>query len=145
LTPNDFLHYGKELIDNGDSEIHFRTAASRIYYSSYHSVKAVVDTFCNALSVHDDCSGGIHSQLLYRLRTKCKDDRFKSSLNSIQTALKLAREIRVTADYELNEAFTKRKAKDAYLSAQKISTSIIQLNNNLGVSTPPDLPASPKS
>lgn len=99
-----FLALATEL-GAGSTEAHWRSAVSRAYYAAYHGCK----DWHGALAMPGSDagpSGGIHQQLINRLRNPDakvpQDDRTKSKV--LAAKLEVLRSQRGVADYEFSKA-----------------------------------------
>ncbi len=118
VNPIDFLAIAEELI-GGSSEIHYRCAASRAYYSAYHRCLDIGD----ALLGGEDETVGKHERLIRKLANYPKTEEPKEvnmKIRALGHMLSQARNIRTTADYKLLEDFPLNKAKEVFLTVRRI-------------------------
>ena len=104
-----FLESAKKLAQGG-SEIDYRNAASRAYYSVMHRCDPIAEEMDPAPNVN----GGLHQELIERFRNGPSDKH-----KGIAYILVQCRGLRVSADYHIREDFTKEHAETAMESCER--------------------------
>lgn len=145
MDSEEFFNFGVSLIDQNAPEVNLRTAASRVYYSVFHIAKASADCYCSGLTSAEENGKGAHARIIKRLSENSKYKKCDRSLLAIATILKNAKKIRSQADYELDDVFTFRQAKEIQSFYSRVQTEIRRLPAIEVNSAPPDSPASPAS
>jgi hypothetical protein len=120
-SPAEILALADEL-SNGPTAAYWRSAASRAYYAAYHAARIWHDTRLPAPGMCAPDVRGVHEEFIERLRhpaPETKGDlRVKSA--TIGRVLLGLRRMRVRADYELNESFTRDEALTAVSQADQV-------------------------
>ncbi|MDB2331390.1 HEPN domain-containing protein [Alteromonas sp.] len=112
----DFLEFAKSAVSHG-TEIGFRNAVSRSYYSIYHTVLSLVEQ-----QIPNYAGGGTHSSLIKYLEDPSCPERFdKRQLRRLSYILRQQRDLRCDADYELDvDTITETTAEDCIEQAMKV-------------------------
>ena len=121
VTPHELFQLASDLHQAATSEVQYRNAIGRAYYSCYHLAREFHDKLPSA-GQPPAGSLGNHAALAHRLQnpTIAKDDaRFRIS-RIVGMRLAAFHAIRVRADYRLDAAFTKNESSDAIIKAAGI-------------------------
>lgn len=113
----EFLSSALKLIKNG-AEMDFRNSASRAYYAAYHAAVPVG----NSIGIPIDVEGGEHARLIEAFK-RMTDMKYKS----IAYMLRQCRDLRVVADYNLEEPFTESEAQTTIEQTKEIINKIEKL------------------
>ncbi|MFD1244864.1 hypothetical protein [Paralysiella testudinis] len=116
MDAGDFFAYASSCL--GVSEAGNRTAASRAYYTVYH---ACFEYAYEQLSFEIHTNSGFHQQLI-----NCYHRQPERALRTIGGLLKLSKEIRVQADYNLDAPFKR-------IEAEKNMRYCVQILNELKI------------
>ena len=125
VTPHDLFQLASDLHQAATSEVQYRNAIGRAYYSCYHFARE----FHNNLPSPGQMPGttvGNHAELAHRLQnpTIPKDDpRFRIS-RIVGTRLQTFHAIRIKADYRREMDVTKNESRDAIIKAAGIRDEI---------------------
>jgi uncharacterized protein (UPF0332 family) len=115
ISCEKFLLSAQTLLE-GFEEVDYRNAASRAYYTAYH----VCLTVANAAMLPDtSTSGGCHKRLIWRL-THSKNRKHKFLHMTLGYMLNVILFDRISADYEINDDFSKNKAEVVVTHAKRI-------------------------
>lgn len=109
VNPTDFLSISKVIIENENTEISYRVAASRSYYCAFHQTKMTIQ---GTIPLYNDC--GSHEALARYLTSYDADQSEiidKKTRNRISAMLKSMKTQRHIADYQLIDTFTKQQAE----------------------------------
>lgn len=108
VLPKDFLLIAEELMETGNKEIHYRTAASQAYYSIYHQCVPI------AKDLHDiTIEAGVHERMILKIEHHAGTGEKDNLICQLGELIRRVRNIRVKADYKINEDF---KFKDVNLA-----------------------------
>ncbi|WP_321810128.1 hypothetical protein [Burkholderia sp. BCC1985] len=117
VTATDFLTCA-ESIANGGTEIDYRSAISRAYYSAFHAAGEIADLHFPDQDAH--IAKGSHDRL---------SDRFKASSNmkakGVAYMLVLLKKSRHQADYSLSDTVVVDDALQAIANARKIHAQLV--------------------
>jgi len=118
MEPIEFLKSAEALLEKElVAEVDYRNAASRAYYSAYHSCLVLSNSYPSTNDVKKE--GGMHQQLIDKLCNH-QDEQVKT----VGYSLKQVKTRRVMADYKLTQDFTLQDAKFAVDSVQKLLQEI---------------------
>ena len=118
MEPIEFLKSAEVLLEKESvAEVECRNAASRAYYSAYHSCLVLSNGYPSTNDVKKE--GGMHQQLIDKLCNH-QDEQVKT----VGYSLKQVKTRRVMADYKLTQDFTLQDAKFAVDSVQKLLQEI---------------------
>ncbi|MFO2968471.1 HEPN domain-containing protein [Legionella pneumophila serogroup 1] len=104
-----------KILVNGQSEIDYRNATSRAYYSAYHEAKRV-----GARSNGHSKKSGTHNMLIEKLKTHIGITPIDQALKQIGILLSMCKKQRTKADYFLNVQYSKTDAQQTINLADKI-------------------------
>lgn len=132
VTAADFLNTAKTLLSNQATEIDFRNAISRAYYSSFHLSKPVAKHL-PYLSLSPQTALGSHDEIIFRF-IQCPNSyphwSLAKSIGYIMSRMKNKRRV---ADYEIELTVVKEEVEEQLNDAQKVIDKIDQLKNTLGL------------
>lgn len=118
MEPIEFLKSAEVLLEKESvAEVECRNAASRAYYSAYHSCVDLSKRYPSTNNVKSE--GGVHKQFIDKL-CNYQDEQMRTvghSLNQVKIR-------RVKADYKLVQNFTLQDAKFTVNSVQKLLQEI---------------------
>lgn len=120
ISPIAFSDSAKALLSIG-GEVDYRNAASRAYYSMYHSIQRKVLSECNSIPRYP--KAGVHAALIRFLEDSGKN----CGIGSIEAkeclrlsmALGAAKRLRSRADYDLDDMFSRTDAEQVIRSAER--------------------------
>jgi len=114
----EFLKIAETLLEKESvAEVECRNAASRAYYSAYHSCLDLSKRYPATNDI--EVKGGVHQQLIDVLCAH-QDERVRT----VGCSLKQTKIQRVRADYKLTQNFTLQDAKFTVDSVQKLLQEI---------------------
>ncbi len=126
VTPHELFQLASDLHQAATSEVQYRNAIGRAYYSCYHLAREFHDKLPSP-GQPPAGSVGNHAELAHRLLNPTipnVDPRFRVS-RIVGTRLQAFHAIRVKADYRLDAAITKNDSRDAIIKAAGIRDHII--------------------
>ena len=112
---SDFFNLAKKLIE-GTDEIDWRTSASKAYYSAYHLAQTAVDLCPD----NQHLAMGSHERLSERFILKNTTP--AKSISYMLTSMKRTRR---TADYDMDNDFTKSDAIDQLSALAKFTDKVL--------------------
>lgn len=115
VSSSDLLDLAEGLAETFDSEAAFRASASRAYYATYYAVTDAARRI-KLPKLKRKVKGGVHEQLFCRL-----DD---CGQRVLAAQLRFAKADRVSADYKVDQGFTRAEAASAVLFCRKLSSDI---------------------
>ena len=121
VTLEDFLSSADAMLKTGVSEIDFRNAASRAYYSAYHIAVALADQ----LEPTGAIVGG-HHEAVIKILTGQRTSPFALSCRRAGYILAGMRTIRHSADYQLGKTFSHGQAEDLIARVPAVRDSITE-------------------
>lgn len=124
VTSESFLDFAK-ICCAESSEIGYRNAVSRSYYSMYHKVLSILDN-----DIPNYANGGVHSSLLTYLSSSNSESYDTRELKKLSYMLKAARDMRGKADYQLDLNIIQREtAEDSIYQAERTLSLCDSLKN----------------
>src|SRR5881397_1931205 len=114
MTPDEFLQLARNLL-NGPTEAHWRTAVSRMYYGSFHSLRQRLQDW----GFHIRKSDQAHVGLSRRLAAIPLD-----GWDALARDMTQLRSDRNAADYDVERIFPKRLAINCAEAAERISVKL---------------------
>ena len=123
VSEKDFLDSARAFVKPPSSEMDFRNAASRAYYSSLHSCMKIVATFP---TIGDASKGGIHAQAIDQLLnppTSVSKDK-AAITKKAGLILKHMKTIRTKADYYINKDFKEEHSDEVFMYTERLETIV---------------------
>jgi uncharacterized protein (UPF0332 family) len=128
VTSADFINSAKALLSNQATEIDFRNAISRTYYSIFHLSKPVAK-YLPPITLQTTL--GSHDEIIFRF-IQCPNTyphwSLVKSIGYIMSRMKNKRRI---ADYEIDLIVVKEEVEEQLDDAQKITDKIVQLKKEI--------------
>ena len=123
VSEKDFLKSAKELVNTPSSEMDYRNAASRAYYSSLHSCMKIVVTFP---TIGDTSKGGVHAQAIDQLlNPPTSVSKNKAAITKkAGHILRHMKTIRTKADYYINNDFKESQSDEVFMYNERLETII---------------------
>ncbi|HBK47902.1 MAG TPA: hypothetical protein DDZ74_00760 [Pseudomonas sp.] len=121
VSPNEFLAQSRRFLD-GQSEIDYRSAVSRGYYSAYHTAEEAAERL--ALPHSERRNIGAHEQLISRFEAT------GPGLKRIARRLRDKKRLRCVADYQLDEMVTRDEAKLFIAEVETLAKDIDAIGRN---------------
>lgn len=119
VTPEELAQYAGQVFENSGSEVELRAAASKAYYSAFHTLRPLGDMIPEA----PDNMFGTHKRLCHQLMNDCPPgagERDQGKIRELGQLLLMTRDARHQADYDLSEEFSSATAKKAVNRASEI-------------------------
>ena len=116
IGADDFLSFAEKLLSE-KTEINYRNAASRSYYAAFHYCLPITELLDKPAK-----DGGMHAIVCSKLT-----ESFDQKLKSIGYILQQCRSIRVRADYELNQDFSRNDGELSIKLTKKIIERVLEL------------------
>lgn len=136
-TPRDLFDFSKSLVEAATTECGYRAAASRAYYSAFHSFVPIAEILPPTSA---DAVGRrylSHGELINRLERWSPGGRFaalarlKVSAGAAWRVLQAARAERERADYELKDHFSVDNARQQVARASRLLQLAQQLSSEI--------------
>lgn len=121
VSPDEFLVQSRRFLD-GRSEIDYRSAVSRGYYSAYHTAQEAAERL--ALPPTERRNVGAHEQLISRFEAN------GPGLKRIARRLRNQKRLRCVADYQLSEMVTKHEAELFVTEVEILTKDIDSIGRN---------------
>ena len=111
VTPSEIISLSKELVDR-DSEVYWRSAASRAYYAIFHLCEVASSQLPEPLSSSVDRDYGLHEKMIrkFTLYTDSDIER-QRQVRSIGRWIGDSKDIRTKADYHTDIPFSQNDAR----------------------------------
>lgn len=119
-----------ESLANSDDECHLRSAASRGYYGLFHFCSLLADNCLPELIYVENNS---HEKVIKRFIEFEDTDNPENQreIRRIGLCLRFAKNIRVKADYRLNEDFLRARVQEIFSNKKAIEEAVPKTNLSL--------------
>jgi len=114
MDAREFFVLAQELMQ-GHREVDYRSAVSRAYYSAFHACRTLLKNIPNL----PGSIGTSHQRVIDELLSHSD-----KQINSLGNKLKVARDLRQKADYQLERAFSRYEASRLLSQVQKILSEV---------------------
>jgi uncharacterized protein (UPF0332 family) len=114
MEAKEFFVLAQELMQ-GEREVDYRSAASRAYYSAFHACRMLLKNIPNLSGT----IGTSHQKVIDELLSHSD-----KQISSLGNKLKMARDLRQKADYQLGSPFSRHEAFRLLSQVQKILSEI---------------------
>jgi uncharacterized protein (UPF0332 family) len=129
VTATDFLNSAKALLSVQATEIDFRNALSRTYYSIFHLTKPVAEHLPHL----PQTTQGSHDAIISRFTRYPSTDPHWRLARSIGVIMEQMKTRRRKADYQIDLTMVQKDAELQLQEAQKVTDRITQLKNTLSI------------
>ena len=114
MEAREFFVLAQELMQ-GQREVDYRSAVSRAYYSAFHACRTLLKNIPNL----SDNIGTSHQKVIDELLSHSD-----KQISSLGNKLKVARDLRQKADYQLENPFSRYEASRLLSQVQKILSEV---------------------